>query len=735
MALYRAVAVTAVVLAALAGGNPAAQSATQSSESQSFTSTATAILVDVIVRDRKGRPVTDLSADDFMVAEDRVAQKVDTFTRVSRGGGIGVGVAWKRPDHTITVTPPALESSAAPDPSTEQATTALVFDHLSSESLRLAQRATLGYLPMNDESSVRIGVFATDPGVRVLQPFTIDRTLVRRAVAQIVPSGTAAEEQKVERSDELTERKRTLEGETRAAAASGVNATGATLARTSSQIGGRETELRLIQTELNMLRSFDNLDRTHKGYDTAQILLTVVQQLSSIPGRKTIVFFSEGLPVSPALSAKLDSVIDVANRANVTAYAVDAKGLQSKSLLTNARKEMNDFAEERLNQVATGTDRTEQPLTMAFERVEDTIRLDSRTGLARLSEETGGFLIEQTNDLSSAFRRIDEDNRFHYLLTYSPRNAELDGKFRAIQVKVRRPGTQVFARKGYRAIRAGTSATTDSYEVPALALLDRTPVPNAFPIQAAGFSFPDPARPGLSPLLVRVATAELRFAIDRQRSTYSGRAAVVVRIRDDHGREVQKLSQHYLLTGEAKDLEAAKNGEILFYREVDLPPGVYAAESIVYDANAGLGSVRVSTLTVPAAATTLGMSSLVVVNRVEEVNDPPSGPSTPPLYVGRMLLYPNLGEPLRKSVAAELPFYFTLYGSSASAEAYAQLLRNGNFVAEAPVQLSAAPGSRVRHVGRFPIGSLPAGTYELRIRVTDRGGEVSRTAFFTLQDR
>jgi hypothetical protein len=197
---------------------------------------------------------------------------------------------------------------------------------------------------------------------------------------------------------------------------------------------------------------------------------------------------------------------------------------------------------------------------------------------------------------------------------------------------------------------------------------------------------------------------------------------------------VQKVSQHYLLTGDAKDLEAAKNGEILFYREVDLPPGVYTTESIVYDANAAQGSVRVSTLTVPAAGAILGMSSLVVVNRIEEIDDPPSGPSTPPLYVGRMLLYPNLGEPLRKSAAAELPFYFTLYGSSASAEAYAQLLRNGEFVAEAPVQLPPA-GARVRHVGRFPIGSLPAGTYELRIRVADIGREISRTAFFTLQDR
>src|SRR4029078_8571181 len=133
-----------------------------------------------------------------------------------------------------------------------------------------------------------------------------------------------------ERSDELMERKRGLEGEAASRAASALGMGGATMAAASSEIGERETELQLIQTELNMLRSFDNLDRSHKGYDTASALLAVVQSLSYLPGRKTIVFFSEGLPVSPSLSARLDYVIDVANRANVTTYAVDAKGLRAK---------------------------------------------------------------------------------------------------------------------------------------------------------------------------------------------------------------------------------------------------------------------------------------------------------------------------------------------------------------------------------------------------------------------
>lgn len=722
--------------AVCSGAHVAAQSASPSPDRQSFIATATAILVDVVVRDRRGRPVLDLTRADFEVAEDGIPQRVDTFTRVSHGGGIGVGIAWKQPVRAATVAAGANSSTNERDDSpVDDATTALVFDHLSSESLRLAQRATLDYVPRSGESDVRVGVFATESGVRVLQSFTTDRALVRRAVAHVTPSGTAAEERKAERSDELTERRRTVESENRAAAAGGVSASGAALARTSAEIGQRETELRLIQTELNMLRSFDNLERAHKGYDTAEVLLAVIQQLSYLPGRKTIVFFSEGLPVTPALSARLDYVIDVANRANVTTYAVDAKGLESKGLLAQARKEVNNFAEERLNQVAAGTDRTEQPLSMAFERVEDTLRLDSRTGLARLADETGGFLVEQTNDLSSAFRRIDEDNQFHYLLTYSPKNAEFDGRFRAIHVKVRRPAVEVFARKGYRAIRSASPSAADGDEASALALLQRAPVPNDFPFQAAGFSFPDPARSTSTPVLVHVRTDRLNFSLDRQRSTYTGRVAVVVRVLDEQKQEVQKLSQHYLLTGDLKDLEAARNGDILFYREADLAPGVYTLESVVFDATADRGSARVATLTVPAPEPAgLAMSSLVLVNRIEDISDPPPASNAPPLYVGRMLLYPNLGEAIRKSIATELPFYFALYGRIEDVKATVQLMRNGQAVAEAALPLSAPAGSKLQQVGRLPIASLPAGTYELRIRVTADSRELSRTAFFTLVD-
>ena len=298
---------------------------------------------------------------------------------------------------------------------------------------------------------------------------------------------------------------------------------------------------------------------------------------------------------------------------------------------------------------------------------------------------------------------------------------------------MRRTSTRVFARRGYRAVRRGNDTDSTSFEGPALAILDGGRLPNAFPVHAGSFSFPDPERPGLTPILVQLRTDALHFAIDERKSTYSSRSAIVVRVKDARGQEAQRLSQHYVLTGDARDVDTARQGDIIFYRELDLDPGVYTIESVVFDAGAQHASARIATLSVPAGGRGPAMSSLVLVNRIEETSDSsqPDARSRPPLYVGRTLLYPNLGEPISKAVR-ELPFYFALYGAAADAVVKAQLLRNGQALAEAPVALKAATGSRAQHIGRLPIATLPAGTYELRIIVKDVGRELSRTAFFTL---
>lgn len=726
---------TALLLAGSRGALVSGQAPSPSSpDPQSYSTATTAILVDVVVRDHKGKPVTDLTAADFQVFEDRVPQKIDTFTRVTRGGGIGLDVRWKQPGSTVAILP---AGSVPPSQHEEadQATTALVFDHLSDEALGLAQKATLEYMPMSGESDVRVGVFATEPSIRMVQSYTSDRSAVRRAVSKIMPAGTTAAQQRADRRDELMDRRRELQMVQ--LSQSGAAAT-ATTAANGGQMGLTEAELRMLEMEKMQIDGFAQLDRDHKGYDTTLALMGVIRTLAETPGRKSIVFFSEGLPVSPVLSARFDDLIDAANRSNVTVYAVDAKGLHTRTTFADARKQLEEFTDDRLMQNISGSSGSNQPMTRGFERVEDTVRLDSRTGLARLAEDTGGFLVEQSNNLTPAFKRIDEDNQFHYMLSYTPKNTVFDGKFRQIAVKSRRSSVDVFARKGYRATRAPSAIDSPGYEKPALAMLDRAPLPNAFPMQAAGFSFPDPQHPGLTPLVVRLATDSLRFLVDSEKSTYSAQVAVVVRIKDGQGKDVHKLSQQYVLSGDVKDMDAAKKGTILFYREPLLPPGVYTVESIAFDALAGKGSARISTLTVPSPETqTLGLSSLVFVDHVEQVEGvaPTHTEHAAPFFVGQTLVYPNVGSPVMKTATKELPFFFTIYrGETGPLTGTAELLRNGGVVAEAPLEIRQSSELRIQQLDRLPVAGLPAGTYELRITVASGPQRVAESAYFTLQD-
>ena len=514
-------------------------------------------------RDRRGR---------------RRARRSTASRRVSRGGGIGVGVAWRTP-RPIAVTPDGEpRAGGRRRRRAEDATTALVFDHLSSETLRLAQKATLDYVPMSGESGVRVGVFATDPGVRVVQRYTTDRALVRQAVAGVLPVGHDDEEQKANAptncwrggassSDEKrTPRRRHAAGIGGAELAR--NAAAARRARERAAAGPDRAEHAPVDREHRIASTRATTRRRRCSRSCGRC--------PSMPGRKTIVFFSEGLPVSPVAVGEAGCGDRRRESRQRHRLRGGRKGLRAKSALASARKEIDGFAEERRSQVGSGMDRTEQPLTMAIERVEDTLqaRLAHRPGAARRATPAAF----SSRDPTICRRRSAASTKTTSSTTCSPtrrattRSTAGSARF---AVKVAPSGhaglrAQGLPRARARPRRRPPAATTS----PALALLDRAPLPNAFPVQPAAFSFPDPARPGLTPgaraRLDRVAALRRRRA--DARPTPAGPSSPCAS-RDGDGREVQRLSQEYLLSGDAEDVEAAKKGEILFYREPDLAAG------------------------------------------------------------------------------------------------------------------------------------------------------------------
>ena len=691
-----------------------------------YSAAATAILVDVVVRDRNGRPMLGLNAGDFELFEDGVRQKLGSFSIVQRGGGLGIRVGRRAETPTTVVTPgPETAAGSAPD---DPPTVAIVFDALKPEALELAQKAALSYVPMSGEIDARVGVFASDPGLRVLQPYTDNMPLVRRAVRRVTATGTTQRDVEAERKQVLNQRLVSLD-------ALGIGRD----SRAFSPEGGNPTvaqtlvEQQMTELEMRMLRTFESLDRDQRGFGSSTALLAVVQSLALLPGRKTLVYLSEGLPASPTMQAHLDTVVNSANRANVSVYTIDAAGLRAESTLTETRREVDAAGQERLRQTAVSRDPTNGPMMRMVERTEDLLRLDPHGGLARLAEDTGGFLIRDTNDLSSAFRRIDEDNRFHYLLTYAPSNAEFDGRFRTIQVRVTREGAHVFARKGYLAVPP-TSLPVMSYEAAALAALHKGKPPNAFPISATGFVFPESKGRAVVPVIVQVRTGDLLFEASEEKHTYAAQATVVAQIKDAAGQPVHTLSQQYVLAGALKDVDTAKNGEILFYRQPELDPGVYSLEAIVHDAIGNRASARLSTVTVPpASAAWTPVSTLVLVRQIEKV-EAADRPSNAPFYYGNMLLYPNAGEALRKGRDTELLFYFVLHRPPAGdVSAALELLQSGRTIASVPIELSQTmQAGRVQHLGKLPIEQFPAGTYELRLRLRTGGEEQLRTAFFTI---
>ena len=303
-------------------------------------------------------------------------------------------------------------------------------------------------------------------------------------------------------------------------------------------------------------------------------------------------------------------------------------------------------------------------------------------------------------------------------------------------MKVTRPGVTVAARKGYFAVRDAGGAPINAWEAPALGALERKPVPNGVPVRAGALLFPERDRPGLVPVVVDLKTAPLTFQPGTDAKTYTSDFAVIVRFLDAENHVVRKVSQHYEVKGPIADLERAKQGQVIFYREPELSPGVYTMETVVYDALAEKSSVRLGTVEVAKPEPDkLRMSSLILVKRGDKVAEKDRRAENP-LMVKDVVLYPNLGEPVSKG-SKEVAFYFAAYPikGGPAAESTIELLQDGKLVAQFPMPLPAADASgRVQQTGRLPLDQLAAGTYDLRAIVKQGSEQVFRSTMLRIVD-
>lgn len=746
--------------AAIHAQQPATADPTPTAET--FASATTGVLVDVVVRDRRGRPVTDLDATDFELYENGVRQKIAALSAVVPG---------HTPDpdsrEATALTVPAPDTGAVATPNRTPSVAALVFDRLSPQGRALAHRGAQAYLSSSHPGELA-GVFLIDQSLETIAPFTSERETIRSALDEVavrVTSGFGSDGGKA---------KTTIEGDTdlglpltagaehhgppsRATPSNPdpfMKAPGTT-PETPDNI---ENRMRYLQHRLatNAERFYRLMMHEKQGRATAAGLLALVDALGALEGRKTIVFFAESLLIPPSVEPLFHAVVAAANRANVSIYAVDAAGLRVHSAAAQTALQMNALGAvgvgdiRDLNDTQPGDDpgpgkhgeRGDRAWTKDLELNEDILRQDPAASLGMLAGHTGGFLINNTNDLERGFRQIEDDRRFHYLLAYSPANEEFKGEYRRIEVKVRRRDVSVRARTGYIASRAAGIVPVLEYERPALAALERTPLPSDVAIYGRAFSFPVGDRHEVA-LLVTAESRSIAFELDEATQTMRSEFTIVAQVRNERGDIVRKASQPYRMDVPADRASTTYQSELLFFRQTELPPGNYVLEYAVHDFRGGRSGAARAPFTVFEPSGAMQVSSVILIRQAERASSTGTegatagrAPGDPLQYQG-LTLHPNLGTPLRRGESRSLPFSFLVRAPSGEPPTASVELRrsDGEAVFRAPLSVPPPDASgNSRLVSALQLGDLAAGSYVLSVSVRQEGVEAVRDVSFELVD-
>jgi VWFA-related protein len=401
------------------------------------------VLIDVTVIDKDGHPVTDLIASDFEILEDGKPQRIVSATLMQ--GGVPAPLAG-----AATVAAPAATSAAAEPPTPSGAVplgptpaiVAILFESLSADSRPYAAKAAAALVSTLTPPNEYAGVFLGGLAFKTVQPFTNNPADVRSALNRVAV--TASNDLNVDREEPRTSSRISgLDPSTPITAGAEYGRGYTTIHEREQLLRGPDGQLRRI--EYTMEEGYKRMLAELEGDAALASLRVAVEGLALVPGRKSILYFAEGLPITSRLKSRFDELVAAANRANVTIYPVDAVGLRPYSKESEVARNLNLDGAHSI--VAPGSLTTKD-----LEKQEEMLASRPATSLGRLANETGGFLIDNTNDLGKGVARMHVERMTYYLLGYQSTNPTMDGKFRKVTVKVRRGKYTTRARPGYVAV-------------------------------------------------------------------------------------------------------------------------------------------------------------------------------------------------------------------------------------------------------------------------------------------
>jgi len=712
------------------------------------------VVIDLIVRDKKGEVLTDLTAEEIAVSEEGEAQQIVSFRRVSGGrlerlggsgapGGVGPGSV-------------SAESVSAGSQMRLAQLVTLVFERLGNTSRNLAYRAAKDFIESEMRDNVYVSVYVLDRRLLPIQEFTNDRDALMKAVE------TATGRNKTNFFAESENVQRRLEEFLQKS-----NSPTLQQALNANQVGGAQSapdiDTMLAQRAYEIAQRSEQMAQEAEAGGSIFSLIALVRSLDELVGRKTVLLFSEGFQVPANFTSHLDGMISEANRAQVSFYTVDARGLETGSQLDQAKRMLNDAARNSRSQQELSNSGQQRGFSQAeiqaLDNAQASIRGNRQGTLQEIAARTGGEFVGNTNNFSKPIARITEDIFSYYEVTYRPPIEQFDGRFRGVSVAVSRPDVEVHTRDGYYALppNAGDVVTVP-FELPMIAKLAEDPPPSDLDFATQFLEFRHPKTGGaLLTIAARLPLSEVEFTTrqqenpqakkkkDRVKTVYDARFSVLGQLKDETDVVVKRTSQDVPLSGDVERLDGLKLANFRLYKTWEVGPGSYRLEAAAHDQTSGkFGAMKTGVVIEPSSG--VGVSSLTLIERVDpkpeaqaegedaEEPDPLAVPN--PLEFALGTVVPAQTRILSKAAGGNVSYYFVVYPDSDSKEKPALKMEyylDGQLVGAGEPELPApAEDGTIPYIATTPTAAFPPGDYMMVVQVLQGEGTAERNAYFKI---
>jgi VWFA-related protein len=557
-----------------ASSQPAAQSnSTQVPPSAQpvLRSSSDLVRIDVEVTDRSGKPVKGLKSDQFTITDDGQGQRISIFSYEDIEAVETASDIDTKPIVIAVDSPSDAAAESAGEQARDRRMLVLFFDltSLGPDDLIRAHDAAAKFVKQQMTKADLVSVVVFSSNLRVLSDFTNDHDKLNKAIAQLLP---------------------------------GVSSQLANPLYAAAQNGEYDVQqdngaaFTADETEFNVFNTDQKLEAVE----------SLANVLGVIPGRKSVIEFTGGITQTGEENrTQLRAATDAANRANVSIYSIDARGLM-------AAVPGGDVTAD----AATGT----SMFTGASVFHQTDQREDSRDTLATLSIDTGGRAFYDLGDLSDAFPKIQQENGGYYLVGYYL-NADVkhDGTWHAVRVKVNAPGTHIRYRNGYYAPRDFQhleKASRDDQLAEAMHS-DNPVVELPIAVETAMFRLSD--EQVYVPISAKLSATALDWAQKHGRRQAEFDFAAEVRAASS-GQIVAQLRDTINVQLNQQRFEQVHQANLVYQGGVVLSPGSYHLKFIARENESGkIGTFEQNFTAPPRPAQRLSLSSVVLSSQLVPV--------------------------------------------------------------------------------------------------------------------